>query len=627
MIKNVCVKLKAGKAPVKTGLSFVLFCFLMSLMIIGTFDKLAVTADVRGSVCYDGRRLGADNSTIVWVPDNYTSIQEAIDEVVPGGIVYVGVGEYYEDVVVNKSLSLIGENVSTAVLDGEGESLLILSITASDVIVHNFTIKNTRGGQPAYGISIRDSQNVSLRNVVVRESHTGLVLDNSSQCEITNNTILENYAYGIDLRNRSVNNTIVGNSIVSNPTGLQIIDSTCQNNTFYHNNFVYNMHQIVMFAAGNVWDNGKEGNYWSDYTGADDGSNGRVAGDGVGDTLLPHQNVDYYPLMEPQAPFQPISPIAHFGYSPESPVAEEIVTFDASESYDPDGKITNYFWNFGDGSVSSKPSPKQGYAANHTYVSAGSYTVNLTVTDDDGLTNSFAEILVVQKMNSTLVLNLVPSEITAGNNVTISGYITPKRVGVDVTIYYMFWPEAWKKQATVRTEEPLGNYTYVWTAPRTGEWVLLKANWTGDEKTLGAEDIKKVTIEKALSSITVDVDPENVTVGSNVVISGKINPTRANINISVQIYRVNETDPLFDTTVKTDTNSFYTYVWIPSEIGAYEVQISWNGDLNTYPAESDTKTFNVEAQPPPTQNLLPYAIAAIIVALIAGSIYFFKRKS
>ena len=52
--------------------------------------------------------------------------------------------------------------------------------------------------------------------------------------------------------------------------------------------------------------------------------------------------------------------------------------FDASESYDIDGEIAYYEWDFGDGSAS------EGILAEHTYSGPGSYTVTLTVMDDDG---------------------------------------------------------------------------------------------------------------------------------------------------------------------------------------------------------------------------------------------------
>jgi len=43
----------------------------------------------------------------------------------------------------------------------------------------------------------------------------------------------------------------------------------------------------------NKWDNGCEGNYWCTYNGSD------LDGDGIGDTYLPWEGVDYYPLMIP----------------------------------------------------------------------------------------------------------------------------------------------------------------------------------------------------------------------------------------------------------------------------------------------------------------------------------------
>jgi PKD repeat protein len=59
-----------------------------------------------------------------------------------------------------------------------------------------------------------------------------------------------------------------------------------------------------------------------------------------------------------------------------------ICSFSSAGSADPDGTITAYLWNFGDGSTSSNASPS------HTYTSAGTYSVKLTVTDNKGVTGS-----------------------------------------------------------------------------------------------------------------------------------------------------------------------------------------------------------------------------------------------
>ena len=75
-------------------------------------------------------------------------------------------------------------------------------------------------------------------------------------------------------------------------------------------------------------------------------------------------------------------PIASFTYSPIEPQINDTITFDASSSSDTDGTIITYVWDFGDGETSSNKNPT------HTYRQEGSYTVTLTVTDDDGLTDT-----------------------------------------------------------------------------------------------------------------------------------------------------------------------------------------------------------------------------------------------
>lgn len=81
-------------------------------------------------------------------------------------------------------------------------------------------------------------------------------------------------------------------------------------------------------------------------------------------------------------------PVASFGWSPETPIERETVTF-TSTSIDPDGYIAAWDWDFGDGSTGS------GAETTHGYRTAGTYTVTLTVTDDEGKVDSFFDVVEV----------------------------------------------------------------------------------------------------------------------------------------------------------------------------------------------------------------------------------------
>ena len=95
---------------------------------------------------------------------------------------------------------------------------------------------------------------------------------------------------------RSTNNRISNNTISQNRFGIGLYYSS--NNTFYHNNLIDNEEQVEHLGVPpplNTWDNGYEGNYWSDYTGVDND------GDEIGDTpyVIDPGNQDNYPLINP----------------------------------------------------------------------------------------------------------------------------------------------------------------------------------------------------------------------------------------------------------------------------------------------------------------------------------------
>jgi PKD repeat protein len=66
---------------------------------------------------------------------------------------------------------------------------------------------------------------------------------------------------------------------------------------------------------------------------------------------------------------------------PYSGMVNQSITFDASGSYDSDGTIQNFTWNFGDGTKSYEKTTL------HAYSEMGTYTVKLLVVDNDGLSN------------------------------------------------------------------------------------------------------------------------------------------------------------------------------------------------------------------------------------------------
>jgi len=86
----------------------------------------------------------------------------------------------------------------------------------------------------------------------------------------------------------------------------------------------------------------------------------------------------------------PTGPTAIFTWSPLQPIINQPVTFNASQSYDDKyGTITSYAWVFGDGNVTTVTNP----IVLHTFTSSGNYTVTLTVTDSNLLTNSTSHII------------------------------------------------------------------------------------------------------------------------------------------------------------------------------------------------------------------------------------------
>ena len=103
----------------------------------------------------------------------------------------------------------------------------------------------------------------------------------------------------------------------------------------------------------------------------------------------------------------PVDPVACFNRTPGDSYTGQTVVFDASSSYDPDGFIVSYSWNFGDGNITTVRNP----VIVHRYVSTGTYNVTLTVTDNDGLEDFAKNHLTIRALagdlNGDLIVNIL----------------------------------------------------------------------------------------------------------------------------------------------------------------------------------------------------------------------------
>jgi len=253
--------------------------------------------------------LTVDPITII-VPDNYTTIQGAINNASSGDTIFVHIGTYYEHVVINKTITLVGEDNNFTIIDGN-KTDNVIHIRANNVTVKGFTIQNS--GRYVYsGILVDHSTGNVIINNKVRYNYEGISLLYSSGNVVCDNTILSNddgvYLYSsssnvvsgnILLHNEfngislyySSSNVVRGNTILSSNYYGIYLAFLSNNNTIYHNNF--NNTDQAWSESTNIWNFGDEGNYWSDYTKQD------INKDGIGDTPydINAANKDNYPLM------------------------------------------------------------------------------------------------------------------------------------------------------------------------------------------------------------------------------------------------------------------------------------------------------------------------------------------
>jgi parallel beta-helix repeat protein len=313
----------------------------------------------------------AGQKTLV-VPEDYPTIGEAVNHASPGDTVFVKSGVYHENVWIDKSLLIQGEDSENTVIIGEGgvNDGNVLTLAADNVTVTGFTIKSADysiASQHANGVNIQ-GDNCTVQGNNILNAFWGVLCAIQSSTLISQNNITDNFKEGIrfyggslntisgnyiagnkasgvaiegysNLISRNIiknntrgiglgasysvvfdnvisdhsesgiyfvgsNNTVSANSISDSERGIYFPPyfAAPNGNIFYHNNFV-NVNQNVYVSSVyniNYWDDGAEGNYWSNYAAEYPGAK-EVDNSGTGDTpyFICDNNADNHPLIKP----------------------------------------------------------------------------------------------------------------------------------------------------------------------------------------------------------------------------------------------------------------------------------------------------------------------------------------
>ena len=323
------LRLKMKKEILSISISLVVFVVSIS----GCFEEKST---VKSNIIYVDNGGGAD----------YTQIQDAIDNADDGNIISVQNGVYYETLVINKSISLIGASPDKTIIYFNGsnnDTSNIILINADECAIEGFKMINVNVSLDLTGINVNSSnnsisnnsilnfkqgiylkedtsnniiswnnisndrygivlyysyKNTLSRNNVSGSSKYGIYLYFGSEANIISWNIISDNEYAISIKGTS--NTIFGNTIINNQRGINICCGA-NSNVMSYNTFSQNSLYHAYDTLPNQWDSGSIGNYWDDF---DEYSKNAYDNntDGIIDSpynIFGDINQDRYPLMNP----------------------------------------------------------------------------------------------------------------------------------------------------------------------------------------------------------------------------------------------------------------------------------------------------------------------------------------
>lgn len=185
----------------------------------------------------------------------YLNITSALQHASARDILHVRAGTYCENVIVNETLTLLGENREKTIVDGRSAGNVI-EVKASNVTITGFTIKNS-GEWPHSGLALFNVKNCNITENEITNNNYGIRSEYSSNNSLTANSIINNWiglalyfsldnnilgnnitannGYGIFLH-RSLNNSIIGNDVRANAKCGIELDFSSDYNRIIRNN-------------------------------------------------------------------------------------------------------------------------------------------------------------------------------------------------------------------------------------------------------------------------------------------------------------------------------------------------------------------------------------------------------
>jgi len=226
----------------------------ITILFLGTYITPSVAIDNQIKPISNGNTLYVGGTG----EGNYSSIQDAIDNASIGDTVFVydDSSPYYENVVVDKSINLIGEDKNTTIIDADGIGSVV-RLAVNYITVSGFTIQNsgnkpeTNSGIEAGRFGSQADYSIIKDNKIVN-NWDGIHSVFSNECHYINNIIMNNRNHGIYLRACDENCNISYNIIKNNKENGMVIH---EKGHFVFRNIIENNSIGILFSDCEVTEN------------------------------------------------------------------------------------------------------------------------------------------------------------------------------------------------------------------------------------------------------------------------------------------------------------------------------------------------------------------------------------